>query len=262
MRLIWAWKKPCAVICNYYSNPVTNQDRLYAQNRKLVEAFRFDNHVAAVFDDMIRRSVPGYPMMLELLGVLAGQTVSRQQLCYDLGCSLGASTLAIRHNIAADNRIIAIDNSQAMLERCRQVVANDPSPAAVDIIEQDIMQTVFQPCQLVSMNLTLQFVARQNRLALLTAIADALQPGGVLFLSEKLQFANSLHQTRLTDLHHQFKKHQGYSDLEIAQKRTAIENVLIPETLQQHTDRLLQAGFSDVLPALQCFNFVTLIAYK
>lgn len=240
-----------------------SQDRIYAQPRKLVDAFRFDAEVAAVFDDMIRRSVPGYAMMLDLLGVIAGKTLQQNDLSYDLGCSLGASTLAIRHNIKADDcRIIAVDNSADMIVHCRKSISNDSSPTPVNIECTDISELDFKPCKLVSMNLTLQFIEQPQRLALLTRIADALQPDGVLFLSEKLQFTDAEEQQRLTDLHHQFKKHQGYSDLEIAQKRSAIENVLLPETLEAHRQRLEQAGFGKVMVAMQCFNFVSLLAYK
>lgn len=238
-------------------------DHLYAQSRRLVDAFRFDADVAAVFSDMIRRSVPGYPLMLDMLGVLTAETVREDTLCYDLGCSLGASTLAIRQNLSGHgSRIIAIDNSRAMIERCRQLIAHDKSTIPVEIYCQDILQTRFQPCRLVSMNLTLQFIELSQRLPLLSRIASALHTDGVLFLSEKICFDDTEQQQKLTNLHHQFKKHQGYSDLEIAQKRTAIENVLIPETLADHQQQLLQAGFRKVLVALQCFNFVTLIAYK
>lgn len=242
---------------------VAEKDNLYAESRKLVDAFKFDAQTARVFDDMIKRSVPGYPLMLDMLGVLAATTVQPGSCCYDLGCSLGASTLAMRHNIAADGcRIIAIDNSAAMIERCRHAIALDNSATPVEILCADILDIAFEPASLVSMNLTLQFIAPERRLELLTRIADCLVDGGALFLSEKIRFTDSTEQQRLTDLHHQFKKHQGYSDLEIAQKRSAIENVLIPETLEIHRQRLKAAGFSQVVVALQCLNFVSLIAYK
>lgn len=242
---------------------MSKSDNLYAQTRKLVEAFRFDESVARVFEDMIRRSVPGYPMMLDMLGVVAEKSVKPHTYCYDLGCSLGASTLAMRHNIVQPGcQIVAIDNSAAMIERCRQVIANDSSAIAVDVQLADILDVPFHPCSLVSLNLTLQFIAPEQRLPLLSRIANALVENGVLFLSEKVKFGDGFTQHELTELHHQFKKHQGYSDLEIAQKRSAIENVLIPETLEAHRERLLAAGFRNVITALQCFNFVTLIAYK
>jgi tRNA (cmo5U34)-methyltransferase len=242
---------------------VKEPDNLYAQTRKLVDAFTFDESVARVFEDMITRSVPGYPMMLDMLGVLAEQSVKHNTCCYDLGCSLGASTLAIRHNIhQPDCEIIAIDNSTAMIERCKKVIEHDNSPTPVNIQCIDILDVAFKPCSLVSMNLTLQFIEQNQRLPLLAKIANALVDGGVLFLSEKVKFDNAFEQENLTELHHQFKKHQGYSDLEIAQKRSAIENVLIPESIATHKKRLLDAGFSNVIIGLQCFNFVAFIAYK
>ena len=239
------------------------QDTLYAQSRRLVDAFRFDDEVATVFADMVKRSVPGYPLLLDILGVLTAHTVQQSALCYDLGCSLGASTLAIRQNLAdSDSKIVAIDNSEAMLARCQQIIQADPSPAQVEIRCEDILQTQFEPCQLVAINLTLQFIPVEQRLPLLTRIASALNPTGVLFLAEKVCFEDAEEQQKLTDLHHLFKKHQGYSDLEIAQKRSAIENVLIPETLAAHKQRLLEAGFSKVIVVMQSFNFAALVAYK
>lgn len=236
-------------------------DHLYAKSQSVVDAFQFDSKVAAVFSDMIRRSVPGYTLMLDLLGVLAEKTVSNNSNCYDLGCSLGASTLAIRQNIQATNcYIFALDNSQAMIESCRQVINQDSSPTAVSVEQQDILSSDFTNISLCSLNLTLQFIAPEQRLPLLTNIANNTLPGGALFLSEKVHFEDSQSLQYLTDLHHQFKKHQGYSDLEVAQKRSAIENVLIPETIECHKQRLLDAGFSHVVIALQAFNFVSFIA--
>jgi tRNA (cmo5U34)-methyltransferase len=239
------------------------KDNLYAKSQTVVASFEFDDEVARVFTDMITRSVPGYTMMLDILGVLSETKVQNNSHCYDIGCSLGASTLAIRQNITVNNcKIIGIDNSKAMIERCQQVIDNDTSASEVELICQDVLDIDFKPLSLCSMNLTLQFIKPEKRLELLSKIAQNTLDGGVLFLSEKIQFENTGEQQELTDLHHQFKKHQGYSDLEIAQKRNAIENVLIAETLETHQQRLLQAGFSKVYKVLQCFNFVSLIAIK
>lgn len=238
-------------------------DKLYSTARQVQTAFQFDHDVAQVFSDMIHRSVPGYSMMLDVLGVLAEQTVSDNDTCYDIGCSLGASTLAMRQNIQADNvQIVAIDSAQAMIERCASVIERDNSKTEVLLQCMKVQQLTFKAHKLCCMNLTLQFIPKAERLTVLRQIADNLLPGGALFLSEKVCFDDAFQQHQLTDLHHQFKKHQGYSDLEIAQKRQAIENVLIPETIEQHQQRLLAAGFSRVVTALQCFNFIAFIAYK
>ena len=242
---------------------MSKTDSLYSTSRAVQSAFQFDQDVAEVFTDMISRSVPGYTLMLDVLGVLAEKIVKDGDTCYDIGCSLGASTLALRQNIDADNcTIIAVDSAAAMLERCEKVVERDNSKTPVSLVCEKAQNVAFSTMKLCSMNLTLQFIPQDERLSLLKNIAANTTEGGALFLSEKVVFDDTFKQGELTDLHHQFKKHQGYSDLEIAQKRQSIENVLIPETIEAHTQRLLDAGFSRVVLALQCFTFVGLIAYK
>ncbi len=239
------------------------QDSLYATARQVVEQFQFDERVAEVFSDMVKRSVPGYTLMLDMLGVIAEKWIKDESLIYDLGCSLGASTLAIRQNIQAQHvRILAVDNSAAMLAQCQKVINQDISPPPVELIEANIEALDFEPCDFVALNLTLQFIPLEERALLLSRLFKALKPGGVLFLSEKVIFDDTAQQTLLTDLHHQFKQHQGYSLMEIAQKRQAIEDFLVPETIQAHLDRLDTLGFSSSQVIFQCLNFCTFLAIK
>jgi len=151
-----------------------------------------------------------------------------------------------------------------MVERCRQYLTAQDSMfqelLPVQVLEADILALPFEPASVVAMNFTLQFIAPEQRLALLAGIRQALLPGGALILSEKLRFADDEEQTLLNDLHLDFKRANGYSELEIAQKRSAIENVMRPDTLQAHTERLRAAGFSKVVPWFQCLNFASLIA--
>ena len=240
-------------------------DRLFAQPLDQVPDFVFNEDVAKVFPDMIKRSVPGYPTIVENLGVLAAQFAQPHSTLYDLGCSLGAVTQALRRHVKTDNcRVIAVDNSHAMVERCREYLhAQDAmfqELLPVEVIEADILALDFQPASLVALNFTLQFVAPQQRLALLTRIRQALLPGGALILSEKLCFTDEADQKLLNQLHLAFKRANGYSELEIAEKRSAIENVMKPDSLEQHRERLLAAGFSRVVPWFQCLNFASLIA--
>ena len=239
------------------------KDQIYASPREQIEAFRFDEKVAEVFPDMIRRSVPGYSMMLDMIGVITAEFVRPDTRCYDLGCSLGGATLSIRHNLPDNScEVIAIDNAQAMVERCRELVAADQATAPVEVRCEDILDTGIENASLVVMNFTLMFIAPELRLALLQKIFQGLNPGGILVLSEKMKEADAGDQELLTDLYHNFKAAQGYSQLEIAQKRSALENVLIPETLEQHRQRLQQAGFEQVTSWFKCFNFTSLIAKK
>ena len=246
--------------------PVTQEpDRLFAQPMAQVADFVFNEDVVRVFPDMIKRSVPGYPTIVENIGVLAGRFAQPHSRLYDLGCSLGAVTQALRRHVRAEGcRVIAVDNSAAMVERCREYLNAQDSMfqelLPVEVIEADILELALEPCSLVALNFTLQFIEPARRPELLARIRNALLPGGALILSEKLRFEDAQEQALLTELHLDFKRANGYSELEIAQKRSAIENVMKPDSLDTHRQRLQEAGFSRVLPWFQCLNFASLIA--
>lgn len=238
-------------------------DTLYASPLGEVAGFSFDERVVAVFPDMIQRSVPGYATILAQTGLLAGRFAQPGSRCYDLGCSLGASTLAMRSRIPhPDVRIVAVDNSPAMIDRARQVLAAEPPGAEVELRCADVCEVPIADASVVVMNFTLQFIPEPRREALLQRIADGLRPGGILVLSEKLGFEDPAVNALFIDMHHAFKRAQGYSELEIAQKRAALENVLVPETLQAHRARLQRVGFSSADVWFQCYNFASLIAIK
>ena len=232
--------------------------------KRQVPSFVFDKAVVDVFPDMIRRSVPGYETILAHCGELASRYVQSGSHCYDLGCSLGASTLAMRSRIEDhhNTKIIAVDNSAAMLNKCATMLASVPSTISTELLNQDICDTKIENASMVVMNFTLQFIPMAQRVPLLEKIYAGLNPGGCLVISEKLHFEPPSLNTLLSDLHHQFKRGQGYSDLEISQKRDSIENVLIPETLDAHIQRLRACGFQSASPWFQCFNFCSLVAIK
>jgi len=238
-------------------------DKLYSTPRLSIAGFRFDAAVAKVFPDMIKRSVPGYETIIAMTGTLAERYAQDRSNCYDLGCSLGASTLAMATNIEADDcRIIGVDNSIAMLEQCRKATSMVDVRSSVDLICSDIVDVKIENASMVVLNFTLQFIEPGQREALLLNIFQGLRPGGVLVLSEKVSFENPQHNDLMIELHHSFKKANGYSELEISQKRSALEDVLIPETLDAHRLRLRSAGFSSVDVWFQCFNFASMIAIK
>jgi len=238
-------------------------DTLYANPLDEVSGFRFDQQVVNVFPDMIKRSVPGYTTIISMIGNLAERYAQSDSHCYDLGCSLGAATLAMRHRIQASNcTLVGIDNSPAMIERCQQVMAADSGELDVELICKNLQSVTLQPASVVVLNFTLQFIDVAERPVILQRIYDALLPGGVLILSEKVAFNDGPHHDLMIELHHNLKRSNGYSDLEIAQKRSSLENVLIPETLDLHRERLKSVGFSSSDVWFQCFNFASLIAIK
>lgn len=239
-----------------------SKDTVYALPQDKVPGFRFDARVADVFENMINRSVPGYGLILDLIGLVTETRAIAGTNAYDLGCSLGASTLMIRRHLPAGCHVIGIDNSSAMVERCRANVARDHSEASIEIREQDLQETTFENASIAVMNFTLQFVEPAERAAILGKIARGMHEGGALVLAEKVCIDDPKEQRFITDLHHEFKRQQGYSDLEIAQKRAALENVLVPETVAQHSERLTSCGFSEVHLISSTLNFACLLAIR
>ncbi len=241
----------------------SSQDTIYAQACENISDFKFDDKVAGVFNDMITRSVPGYTQIIKTLGDFADKCVTPNSRVYDLGCSLGAATLSVRRRL--DGRqchIIAVDNSESMIERCQQNLNAYVSETPVELICADIRNIEIKDASMVILNFTMQFLAPEDRDKLLSKIYAGLRPGGILVLSEKLTFAdNQIHQL-LDDLHLDFKRANGYSELEISQKRSSLENVMRPDTLEQHQQRLQSQGFSHFNLWFQCFNFISMVAIK
>lgn len=226
--------------------------------------FVFDDKVASVFSDMINRSVPGYATILSMIGVLAARFCVPGSRIYDLGCSLGGSSLAMAHQIEhKEYELLAIDNSPAMTSRLETLLASEASAAMpIRVSCADICEVDISNASVVVLNFTLQFIAPDKRDALIKKIADGLQPGGILILSEKIRFPAEPLNDLFIDLYHEFKQAQGYSALEVAQKRAALENVLIPETIKAHKLRLQTAGFSSCDVWFQCFNFCSMVAVR
>lgn len=237
-------------------------DSIYASPLNDIIDFRFDERVVDVFPDMIQRSVPGYGTLINMIGILAARTMQVDTKCYDLGSSLGAVSLSIRQRVSVPCEIIAVDNSEAMISRCAELLAQDESSTPVKLICSDIQDINIENASVVVLNFTLQFIAIEERLALLKKIYAGLNSGGILILSEKLAFDDPVQQDFHTDLHHDFKRANGYTDLEVSQKRSALENVLIPETQATHQQRLADADFTSSDIWFQCANFASFVAIK
>ncbi len=240
-----------------------SRDRIFADRSASTGSFEFNDAVADVFPDMLRRSVPGYAATIDAIGTLARRYARSGTRCYDLGCSLGAATLAMRHNIsAADCEIIAVDLAPAMIRRCRDLVSADDGEVDVSVIEGDVCDIDIERASMVVMNYTLQFLSLEQRDALICKIHDGLVNGGIFILSEKVIDEDPEVEQLLIEMHHEFKRQNAYSDLEISRKRTALENVLIPETVSAHMARLQNAGFRHAGIWLRHFNFVSIVAAR
>ena len=236
------------------------RDNLFDKQTDIAD-FQFDQEVVKVFDDMVRRSVPGYDSMIQMIGLIARMYGQDNTNYYDLGSSTGAITLSIAlNNKSKNNQFLAIDNSEEMVEQCKKNLQN--KIANLQVVCDDINQVKIQNASIVVLNLTLQFIDVNLRSNLINKIYDGLEPGGILIISEKIHFDDSVTQNQITKLHMDFKKENGYSELEIANKRQAIENVLITETKEHHLNRLRECGFVETSCFFQCLNFVSFLSVK
>ena len=231
------------------------RDTLFAELVAEPSSFSFNDAVVNVFPDMIQRSVPGYGTVVRMSGILSEQYAQKGTHIYDLGCSLGESIRSVEAALnGRECRLVGVDNSPAMINKAQEI------DSGIQWLLADVTTLSLERSSVVIMNFTLQFIPIEQRLPLLTKIREAMVPGGLLILSEKLTLPDPDMDALMINLHHDFKRSQGYSDLEIAQKRDAIENVLIPETAETHTQRLQKAGFSSSSIWFQCLNFASFIA--
>jgi len=251
----------------------SGRDRLFADSAGCggdgAAVFAFDASVAAVFPDMIRRSVPGYADLVTGTGMAAAEFAKSGTRCYDLGCSRGASSFSVAGAVhaagIADFEVVSVDNSPAMIERLRDALAREDAPSWASFIRpllSDALDVEISNASVVVMNYTLQFVPIERRQDLIEGVFDGLVAGGALILSEKVVFDDSAEDALASRLHDSFKRANGYSEMEIAKKRAALENVLVPETIDAHIRRLERVGFKTVWRWFQALNFVSFIAVK
>jgi tRNA (cmo5U34)-methyltransferase len=237
---------------------MAHRDQVYRTPKSQIVDFAFDTTVVDVFPDMIRRSVPGYETVIPLAGLLAARAfrtaANAPGRAYDLGCSLGATALAVLRQLDdTPCELLAVDSSIAMIERARTLVT-DPR---VTFVHADIRQLALQPARVVMLNYVLQFLPPDDRLAVLAGIRAILPAEGLLILSEKIRFEDAETERDFNAAHLAYKRANGYSELEISQKRSALENVMIIDSEESHRERLSAAGFTRVRKWYQCLNWAS-----
>ena len=236
-------------------------DRIFSRHRPQAGEFKFDDNVARVFDDMISRSIPLYADAQRLIPQLAA-TLDQQPLkIVDLGCSTGTSLILLARSMRHRQlELIGVDNSAPMLEKCREKLQALGLQDSVKLHHSDIQSFTFSSASIVLMNYTLQFFEVGERPDILRKIASGLAPGGILVISEKVHHGDPDIDHQLTELYFDFKRRNGYSELEIARKRDALENVLVPLTVEENIKLLTDAGLCQVELMLKWFNFATFVA--
>jgi tRNA (cmo5U34)-methyltransferase len=234
------------------------QDKVFS--KPIEKQFEFDEQIAAVFDDMLKRSVPFYEEAMALTKRFALAYLKEGGRLYDLGCSTASTLLDIERDLEGGAELVGIDNAASMLEQARRKL--NVFGSNIRLEEADIMSYEYLPADVFITNYTLQFIRPPVRETLITKIYDTLNPGGAFIFSEKVVSEDKRLNKLLIDGYYDFKKAQGYSEYEIMQKREALENVLIPYTEAENKEMAARCGFDHCETIFRWANFATFIALK
>jgi tRNA (cmo5U34)-methyltransferase len=227
------------------------------------EDFEFSERVVEVFDDMLDRSIPYYKEVIVSSAKLLDSFLQSGDEVIDLGCATGTTLLELTRLLAHKNlHFTGVDNSEAMLEKARLKAELFSKQDHLQFTTEDVTEIDFQGAGAFILNYTLQFIRPMKRESFLTHLHDNLRPGGILILSEKNISHDKMLNRKFIQIYHDFKRCKGYSELEIAKKREALENVLIPFSISENSTILQKAGFTSIEPFFQWFNFVSIVAVK
>lgn len=236
------------------------QDRIFLETQE--KQFEFDEKVASVFDDMLIRSIPFYDVALNLSidFILKHINAIKLPKIYDLGSSTGNFLIKLSQKIPHKVSLTGIDNSQAMIDRARQ--KNLAYNLEIDFLYEDFLLSCFEQCDVITAHYTIQFIRPIQREKFIQKIFHALNPQGIFIMSEKMASIDKTLDKQMIERYYQFKEEQGYSKSEITKKREALENVLIPYSLEENIDMLKNAGFKHIEVLFKWVNFGTIIAKK
>ena len=238
------------------------KDHLFDTNT-VVEDFTFNDNVAEIFDDMLNRSIPFYGPVIDGMAELTRLFARPGVTVYDLGCSTGTTLLELARRLPEKNlRFTGIDNAPAMIDKAKRKSEMYSTGSSITFLQDDITGVDLPHAGVILCNYTLQFIRPMVRPQFIRRIYDSLPDNGLLFLSEKVINHDKKLNRTFINIYHSFKRQQGYSELEISAKREALENVLVPFSIEENMDLVTQAGFTSVEPFFQWFNFVSFIAIK
>lgn len=238
-------------------------DKIYSKKIDKIKPFEFNESIVNVFDDMINRSVPLYKETIKRQVQLSEKFYQPGSMVFDFGCSNGNFGLRFLEIMGKKTfSMTAIDNSKEMLKTYRERLSNRPNEENITLVYDKIQNINVQNASVVVVNLTLQFIPVSEREDLIKTIYDGLLPSGILLITEKTIHENESLANLQQEFYYKYKKENGYSNLEISQKRDALENVLIPETIESHDKRFKGAGFKKIDIWQKWFNFTSFICQK
>ncbi len=239
-----------------------SRDNLYQVDR-VDEDFVFTEKVAEVFDDMLDRSIPFYSEVVDCSSQILEQMLQPGDSVYDLGCATGTTLLEFARALAdKELHFFGVDNSESMLDKARLKAELYSKKESITFIHNDITTLQAENVGAFICNYTLQFIRPLVREKFLQHLCSNLRDGGILLLSEKTISHDKALNRQYIEIYHAFKREKGYSELEIAKKREALENILIPFSIRENKELLERAGFTTIETFFQWFNFTSFIAIK
>lgn len=239
------------------------EDKVFAKKSGMTTDFKFDGKTAAVFDDMVTRSVPFYDEIQRMTCELCADFALPGTNLYDLGCATGTSFILLDDLLDPQVRFVGVDNSADMLEKARVKLDQLDSGRGYDLVNADLHSPFkLENASVVLLVLTLQFVRPLYRDKLIRRIVDAMPENGALIMVEKLTSSHTMLNRLFIKYYYDYKKRNGYSEVEIAQKREALENVLIPYRVEENHEMLREAGFRHVEEFFRWYNFCGMVAVK
>lgn len=239
------------------------KDEIFAEGKFQRGSFQFNDTVASVFDDMANRCIPYYREVIQLSASAADKFIPDNGLVYDVGCSTGNTLLFIAKALRDKKiKLVGIDPAESMLNKAREKASVYTYSHDIQFLKGSAESFDFKDADMIILNYTLQFIEVDQRPALIKKLYDSLKPGGMLILSEKLRQEDEDVQSFNTKTYEAFKAGNGYSYLEIANKRQALENILVPGSLSSNLDLLNNSGFDRVEILFKWLNFTTFLAFK
>lgn len=239
------------------------KDKIFKTKIEKSSDFRFDKSVVDVFDDMVLRSVPFYLEIQRMIAEISQEYARHGSSVYDLGCSTGTTLIALDKIVGSSIRFVGVDESEEMLDKCQTNFFKNNPKRELDVVHADLNHgVIINNASVVILCLTLQFVRPVNRLRLLRSVYEQLQPGGALILAEKILCENSAFNRQFIKFYYKMKKRNHYNEMEIAQKREALENVLIPYKISENIQMLEEAQFKSSEVFFKWYNFAGIVAIK
>jgi tRNA (cmo5U34)-methyltransferase len=245
------------------------KDILFTGGENEIGQFKFSQEVAEVFENMLSRSIPGYNLILQHIPAIIAPHISKNSIVYDLGCSVGGASIVMANEIkklsqgnkTTIGKVVAVDNSQPMLEELATKIKNLDLP--IEVCHADIAELKFiEKPDVVCLNFTLMFIKESLRIDVLKNIYGSLNKNGIIILSEKTTTENEKLNNKIEKMYFSYKESVGYSKSQIKNKKKSLESVLIPNTTKSNIAKLESAGFKEIVVWFQCLQFVSIIAIK